>query len=211
MFRPDKPRQEGKTLHDLGFAHDCADRHSSADHFAQSYQVRLDTDCLPVSSKTKAKTGYHLVKDEQGSELSVISRRNSRNSARWTRSPLLAGKGSMMTAAIRSPCCLKSDSTASSSSNGATRVARAISAGTPAELAIHRSQAPNLLSPAFRHNGRDILLQISLDSRPVTPRAMRKAVITASVPELMIRTRSKPLNPERMSSAISTSRLWQAP
>ncbi len=59
-----------------------------------------------------------------------------RYSGRCTSRPLLAGSGSITTAAIRPPSSANTASIAASSSNGTTTVVAATAFGTPAESAI---------------------------------------------------------------------------
>ena len=133
------------------------------------------------------------------------ARRPSRNPGFGATTPMLAATGSTNTAATRS-------SSSGTSLYGTTSVLATALAGTPAVPGRPRVATP--LPPAA--NSASVApwklpWKMTMRSRPVKPRARRTAVLVASVPLFISRTRSQLDTRSRMASANFISRGVGAP
>ncbi len=121
----------------------------------------------------------------------VISRRCSRKPGSGAMTPAFATTGSTTTAAICPACSANASVTAVASLNGSTIVSAATGAGTPALPGIASVATPD---PASTRSPSEwpwyAPANFTTRSRPVAARASRTALITASVPDDVNRSRS---------------------
>ena len=192
-------------LHQVGAAADRADRQAAADDLAEAGEVGRHVVLRLGAARPDPEAGDHLVEDQQGADAIALGAQAGEEPGRRGdhahvgRDRLDDDRGDLIVE--HGHDVVRHDHRLGTAPVGTPAVPGRPSVATPLPPATSSASVAPWKLPA----------NVTMRSRPVAPRARRTAVLVASVPEFMSRTRSQLGTRSLIASASFISRGVGAP